>query len=257
MATAVDTLAAIRAFNRFELKYLIDFEQIESVRADLASRLQPDPHQPDGSYPVWSLYYDTPDRKFYWEKVDGIKFRRKLRIRHYGNPDQLRPESKVFVEIKQRVNRVTQKRRVATSYADALSLCNDHLRLEMPDRQSQSVVDEVLRLAAGLDLEPAAITGYQRLAMSGKETDGGLRITFDTHLRGRTSDLELHSAVETPPILDARLAIVEVKVNERVPYWLTDKVATHNMQLIRVSKYCTSVEGIAPAALRVQGEGTA
>ena len=53
------------------------------------------------------------------------------------------------------------------------------------------------------------------------------------------------------------MAIVEVKVNERVPYWLTEKVARHNMQLIRISKYCTSVEGIAPPGLRLRAEEAA
>ncbi|MBQ2599838.1 VTC domain-containing protein [bacterium] len=29
------------------------------------------------------MYYDTQDYRFYWEKVDGLKYRRKLRIRQY------------------------------------------------------------------------------------------------------------------------------------------------------------------------------
>ena len=109
-----------RAFNRFELKYLIGRDQIEAVRDDLSDNLQPDPHSPDGSYAVWSLYYDTPTRKFYWEKIDGVPFRRKLRIRHYGEPELSCRRHAVFVEIKQRVNRVTQKRRIAVPYREAL-----------------------------------------------------------------------------------------------------------------------------------------
>ena len=46
-------------------------------------------------------------------------------------------------------------------------------------------------------------------------------------------------------------SIVEIKVNERAPYWLTDWVARHNLQLIRMSKYCQSVEvyGRAPRSV--------
>ena len=257
MATALDALSAIRAFNRFELKYLIDREQIADVRRDLMERLFPDPHSQDGSYPVWSLYYDTADLKFYWEKIDGIKFRRKLRIRHYGKPETLRPESNVYVEVKQRINRVTQKRRLATTFAPAQALCSGEPAFEPRDREDRFVVEEVLKLVRGLELEPAAITGYQRQAMIGRETDSGLRVTFDAHLRGRTTDLSLDAVVETEPVLDPTLAIVEVKVNERVPYWLTEKIATHNMQLIRISKYCTSVEGVAPPGLRIRSEESA
>ncbi len=112
--------------------------------------------------------------------------------------------------------------------------------------------EEVLSLAAGLDLQPAVVVGYHRLAMIGGETDGGLRVTFDTYLRGRATDLDLHAELVTNPVLPEDMALVEVKVNERVPYWLTDKIARHNMQLIRISKYCTSVEGKAPPGLRLR-----
>jgi len=254
MATTLDPLASIRAFNRFELKYLIARDQIGAVRQDLASRLVPDPHSEDGAYQVWSRYYDTADLKFYWEKIDGIRFRRKLRIRRYGPPDERDIATPVYVEIKQRVNRVTQKRRIAVSYPAALDLCDGHVLPELESTQERLVAEEVLMLAAGLDLQPTAVVGYRRLALIGAEADGGLRVTFDTHLRGRTTDLDLHATVTTNPVLPEDLAIVEVKVNERVPYWLTEKVARHNMQLIRISKYCTSVEGKPPPGLRAHDE---
>jgi len=256
MATPIDALASLRAFNRFELKYLVARDRIGDVRTDLAAQLRPDPHSADGAYTVWSRYYDTADLKFYWEKIDGIRFRRKLRIRHYGQPAKLTADTTVFVEIKQRINRVTQKRRVQLPYGEALALCDEHA---LPDLSGHELTigNEVLSLTAGLDLQPAAIVGYRRLAMIGGETDGGLRVTFDSYLRGRTTDLDLHAAVPTNPVLPEDMAIVEVKVNERVPYWLTDKIARHNMQLIRISKYCTSVEGKAPPGLRIKTEESA
>jgi len=51
----------------------------------------------DGSYKVASLYYDSPDLRCYWEKLDVEKVRRKLRVRTYGE----RPEW-AFMEIKGR-----------------------------------------------------------------------------------------------------------------------------------------------------------
>lgn len=254
MSTGGDALSAIRAFNRFELKYLIGRDQIAAVRSDLAERLDIDPHSRNGSYGVWSLYYDTAELRFYWEKIDGIRFRRKLRIRHYGEPASIESGTPVYVEIKQRVNRVTQKRRLRLEYRAATALVNERRLPALEAHRDRVIAGEVAGLVGEHDLRPTAITGYHRLALIGRETDSGLRLTFDTHLRGRTTDLELHSPVETGPVLDPELAIVEVKVNERVPYWLTDKIARHNMQLIRISKYCTSVEGIAPLALRPRAE---
>ncbi len=96
----------IRKFNRFEWKYLI-----------------PDEHGGDGGgYELASLYYDSPDFRCYWEKMDGIKIRRKLRLGCYETGVPLTQETPIFVEIKQRVNRVTQKRRVILPYETALRL---------------------------------------------------------------------------------------------------------------------------------------
>jgi hypothetical protein len=35
---------------------------------------------------------------------------------------------------------------------------------------------------------------------------------------------------------------MEIKVNERIPYWLTEMIAAHNLQMVRFSKYCRSIE---------------
>jgi len=43
-------------------------------------------------------------------------------------------------------------------------------------------------------------------------------------------------------MLSPNLTIMEIKVNERIPSWLTEMIAAHNLQLIRVSKYCRSIE---------------
>ena len=36
--------------------------------------------------------------------------------------------------------------------------------------------------------------------------------------------------------------VMEIKVNERIPYWLTELVASNNLQIVRISKYCRSIE---------------
>jgi hypothetical protein len=34
---------------------------------------------------------------------------------------------------------------------------------------------------------------------------------------------------------------MEIKVNERIPHWLTDLIAGHNLQRVGLSKYCRSI----------------
>jgi SPX domain protein involved in polyphosphate accumulation len=232
----------IRRFNRFELKYLVPLKQAEAFRRALGANLLPDDHGDTcGRYGVSSLYYDGPDLHFYWEKVDGIKFRRKLRIRHYGSVASLTADVPVFVEIKQRLNRVTQKRRVRLPYGEALRLCNER---EIPEHtlEDAAVIQEITAMLWQYNLHPVSVVSYTRQALVGTDYDVGLRITFDTDLRYRASQLDLCGEGNDLLLFPPDWAVVEIKVNERIPYWLTELVAVHNLNLVRVSKYCRSIE---------------
>ena len=98
----------IRSFNRFELTYLVTLLQTELIRSVLLTYLDADEHGGiSGSYLLTSLYNDSPDYRCYWEKVDGCKCRRKLRIRCYEDDNPLTNETPVFVEVKQRMDHIT------------------------------------------------------------------------------------------------------------------------------------------------------
>ena len=232
----------IRRFNRFELKYLLSADQARTFEEEIKEYLHPDEYGDDGRYAISSLYYDTPKYLFYWEKVEGIKFRRKLRIRQYESQEILKEESPVFVEIKQRLNRVTQKRRVVLSYKDALTLC-DYAKLPKSfDKKDLPVIEEIQDMVTRYNLQPSAITSYFRKAYSGNDLDMGLRVTFDSNLRYRTNDIRLESKKIGEFMLPPDAIVMEIKANERVPYWLTELVGEHNLRLIRVSKYCQGLE---------------
>ncbi|MFE4453047.1 polyphosphate polymerase domain-containing protein [Streptomyces sp. NPDC056796] len=241
----------LHAFNRFELKYLVPVEQAADIRDELAERMDRDLNSPVGGYGVWSLYYDTPQLRFYWEKIEGLKFRRKLRIRHYGDLDGVTDASPVCVEIKQRVNRVTQKRRITLPYGAARRLCDARETVDHSAKES-AFIQEVLDLIVRLNLQPTAITGYQREALVGRASDTGLRVTFDRRIRGR--DRDFHFGTRTPEnrfTIPPHMSVMEIKVNERTPYWITDLAARRNLNLVRISKYVQSIEafGLAPRSV--------
>jgi hypothetical protein len=241
------TASKLHAFNRYEIKYFVDEMKVPELRRELAARMDTDPFSPHGGYPVTSLYYDTPDLRFYWEKIEGLKFRRKLRLRLYGLPEDCTDDTPVQIEIKQRVNRVTQKRRIALPYGVAQRWLNGREEIEC-DPDQRAFVNEVTTLIGNLDLRPTVTTGYLREAFVGTEADLGLRVTIDHKVHGRDRDFHFASGAENRFVIPPKLAIVELKANERVPYWATDLTARLNMSVIRVSKYCQSVEafGMAP-----------
>lgn len=252
-ADRTDTASRLHAFNRFEIKYLVPEDRVSELRAELDRRMEKDAHAGDGGYPITSVYYDTPQLTFYWEKIEGLRFRRKLRIRHYGTSDDLTPESEVFVEIKQRVNRVTQKRRIALPYRDALRLCSPdgyEPEGEISSRR-RAYLNEVSTMVQTLGLQPIVTTAYLREAWVGRDADLGLRVTIDHRLRGRDRDFHLSDDSLNRLTLPPRLSVLEIKANERVPAWVTDLTARMSLDVIRISKYCQSVQafGLVPRSI--------
>ena len=232
----------IRKFNRFELKYMLTLQQAEKFKRALQAYMRPDEHGLDnGRYALASLYYDSPDLCCYWEKEYGIRFRRKLRLRRYETGETLTEETPIFVEIKQRVDRVTQKRRAVLPYGEALRLCNER---QMPKHapEDKAVIEEIYVFLWQYNLRPVNIVRYDRQAFVGSAYDLGLRVTFDTALTFQGHPLHLHDAPQGLPMLPANQVVLEIKVNERIPSWLTGLIADHNLRLERVSKYCRSIE---------------
>jgi SPX domain protein involved in polyphosphate accumulation len=232
----------IRQFNRFELKYLITLQQAERFKKALRAYMNPDEHGNDhGRYALTSLYYDSPELRCYWEKEFGLRVRRKLRLRRYDTDEALTEETPIFVEIKQRVDRVTQKRRAVLPYGDALRLCNDR-QIPDYDPEDKEVIEEIYTFIWQYNLRPVSIVRYERQAFVGTIYDLGLRVTFDTNLSFQTYPLHLHEQPQCLPMISAQYVVMEIKVNERIPSWLTDLIADHNLHLERISKYCRSIE---------------
>jgi SPX domain protein involved in polyphosphate accumulation len=233
----------IRCFNRFELKYILNLKQAGIFKSGLRPYMTRDEHgNNNGCYSLSSLYYDSPGLRCYLEKVDGLRFRRKLRIRIYESDEVLSEETPVFLEIKQRVDRVTQKRRAVLTYGDALRLCNDR---QMPDAivaEDKDLIEEIYAFLWQYNLHPASIVRYCRQAFIGTDYDPGLRVTFDTSLSFLTYPLYLHEHTISLPMMAAKWVVLEIKVNERIPHWLVEMIKAHNLQIIRISKYCRSIE---------------
>lgn len=235
---------AFRRQLRYELKYLIRRDQIAPVLDEVRDHMRLDPHcEPHGSYPITSLYYDTPEYKAYWDKLNGQRARRKVRVRGYGDTE-IRPDTPAYLEIKQRVNQMMRKRRVRLPYAQAVDLEGlvetAKTRLE-PERE---LLHEVHYLATTLQLRPACVVTYDRMAFEGDEYAPDLRVTLDTNLRGRVHDLSLLSTglAEDRLIIGPDLAVLEVKANAYAPGWVAQMVARHHCTFRRISKYCLTLE---------------
>lgn len=224
--------------NRFELKYLLRARQVDEVVDALGPYVTPDPHATHSwGYPIYSVYCDSPRLDFFWEKVEGLKYRRKVRFRTYGESDT------VFLEIKQRVDRTLQKRRT-TWPRERVEKCffSGALDEAAAGEGRDPVADEIFVLWRLYDLQPNMGISYRRRAFFAAD-ESDLRITFDSRVRYHHAE----HPVGRPPdegryLVDPELSILEIKYGQAVPLWLCKLVERRELQLVRLSKYCTAID---------------
>lgn len=232
----------IRRFNRYELKYVVDASSHASLVADLRNFLVPDPHAgASGVYSVTSLYYDSPDLEAYHSKIEGLRFRRKLRLRVYPPDGDVRRVTEGHVEIKQRMNRTVQKRRLVLPLREAEALCRGDEPERSLDPLDAEVASEVRYMVRAQRLRPTCIVSYLRQAFVAERFDSGMRVTFDSNLRGRMTALEIDRRGTNHFFLRPDRLVLEVKVNERIPHFMVALLARHECVLTRLSKYCAVV----------------
>ncbi len=237
MTESVAKETYVRTFNRFEFKYLLHYSQAKALIDSMSGYVRSDANAgPDGYYKIVSRYYDSRDLKCYWEKVDGEKFRRKLRIRTYGEDI-----TNAFVEIKQRNNLSVQKRRCRFP----LTFIEEQVKLMQAGRYlpgADRVLDEACNLMWQYCLEPKLVISYNRAAFFDTYRKD-LRITFDRNIKCRNLSLGLdRDRLGGVHVIPQTMYVLEVKFNEAIPRWLCASLNHLDLQLQRISKYCEGIE---------------
>lgn len=229
----------VRTFNRFELKYLLHFKQAREFLDGIRAHVTLDENAGrEGFYKVASVYYDSPNLMCYWEKVDGEKYRRKVRVRTYGEMP-----TEAFPEIKQRYNLTVQKRRCRGEITEVERRMESILRGDC-ETGLDPVYDEIFFLVHRYNLEPKTLVSYNRMALFDLYKKD-LRITIDRNVRARAISLGLREhRLRGRHAIPPTLMIVEVKFNEFIPRWLCSVLNRYDAQIQRVSKYCLAVEAL-------------
>ncbi len=223
--------------NRFEVKYLVASRDVPAMLDEFAEFTRPDPYDHGSGYHVHSVYWDTTDFRFFWEKIEGSKFRRKLRFRRY---DRAAP---VMVEVKQREDRTVQKRRVVWTIEQVHAAFGDgRIGVNWDLVKDDEVATEVALMISRMRLRPRMAVSYRRRALFGA-FDRELRVTFDGRIQYHHARLDIADIFDTGRYaLDPRASVLEIKYNHRAPVWLTKAVARHGLQMVRMSKYCNAVD---------------
>lgn len=224
---------------RFELKYLVD-TRIQTALCQLmrARMLRGEFVEEDGTYHVLSQYYDGPGLPFYFDKLDGVESRVKVRLRTYGFG--FGPHAPWFLELKRKQNSAISKLRIRLEPGSI-----DPFDPASWDAIEHEDAAAFLAVRDLMHLEPTAQIWYQREALA--DVEGGLRITWDTTIRalwpGEVMSRALLYEPERVAVPD-RWAVVEVKSAQTVPHWLTELIQRASLVPESVSKYVHAVNAL-------------
>lgn len=198
-------------FERKEKKYIITSWQRDRLLETLGPLMTADEF---GVTTICNIYFDTPDFRVIRESIEKPKYKEKLRLRTYGVPNEATP---AFVELKKKLNGIVYKRREVMPYSDAMRFL---VGRETPAEETQIIKEIEWVLDFNEGLAPAMVLCYDRQAFYGTE-DNALRMTFDTNIRYRLTDLDLMHGAYGDTLMDGFRYILELKTNGAIPLWLS------------------------------------
>lgn len=219
-------------FARYESKYLLTRAQQARVIAAMEDYMAPDSY---GLTTIRNVYFDTPRYRLIRRSMEKPVYKEKLRIRSYA---QASPDSDVFVELKKKYKGVVYKRRLALPEQTAV----EWMAGSCPpgeDTQIRREIDYFLHFYG--TLRPTVYLCYDREAWYCR--DGSeFRVTFDTNIRARETELSLESEAGGAPLLDEGYVLMEIKCNGGIPLWMTKVLTEEKIYKTSFSKYGTAYE---------------
>lgn len=223
-------------FRRLEFKYVVPTALLDLVIPTIYRYLDADGYaNKQGFYKVNSLYFDSPRLVCYQEKLDGILFRKKYRVRYYDD------KQKLFFEIKRKSGDTVFKDRVLlpkTTRITQQSLVNHQFLHHIPEGKLKG---ELVNDYHQLRLKPKVLISYLRRPFVSKFSNN-LRITLDYDLKATKITNGEFLNLNTNNYISPDLAVLEIKFNESLPAWVKHIIAAHNLQRDSFSKYASAVE---------------
>lgn len=224
---------------RFEFKYLIDVNQLETLKMRLPSIMTLDPHVgTTGKYEIRSLYFDDYYNSCFYDNENGVDPREKFRIRIYnGSAERIR------LELKRKESGKTKKISCPISGEQVQRLISGK-RLKW-----QGDMNPLLRRLYILQetrlMYPKVIVEYDRTPFVYR--DGNVRLTLDLNIRA-SSDIDcfLDKSIISRPAMPIGHNLLEVKYDELLPDHIYRTAQMDGLRQITFSKYylCRKVGGL-------------
>lgn len=222
---------------RHEMKYVIPLPMYQEMTQVFREFLRYDPHTgPSHEYNIRSLYFDDMYRTAYQEKLDGVQYRKKYRIRIYNCTDKT-----IALECKHKDGPYIFKESVKLTRAeyDAILRGETGFLLRHPAPVAQEfAVDCRTSL-----LRPKVIVEYDREPMI--YDVGTVRITFDKLLRAMEKDEDMFDPhALSLSVMGREQMILEVKFTGLLPEKIRRLFTAYEIVQTNASKYCMCVDRV-------------
>jgi hypothetical protein len=230
---------------KYEFKYIVHNSQLDQLREMIRPYVELDPYAadtPNKEYTVRSIYFDTVHLDYYFEKIDGYKIRKKIRIRGYNK--QLGNDT-VFMEIKRKLKEPIEKDREKLTFEVMRRLiAGEGAAAYGPGKDDHGIngAGKFLFHVYRNNLKPVVLVIYDREAFL-ERFDSRVRLTLDKNLRciAYPGIDDLYSEEKVIPALKDKF-IFEVKFVDHFPGWL--RPITGKLGLLRTSasKYVMCID---------------
>lgn len=233
------------SFSRYEFKFLLNKKKADQIENEIKNFMVLDTNaenQKDKKYFVRSLYFDTPDYANFYEKVDGIKLRKKFRIRSYTDKED--GKSNLFLEMKGRKNQKTYKLRTKISQKHLNFFSNQKHLFQLFHHYSKEnkVINDFAFETLRKKIVPKIVVDYKRRPYINKF---GLlfRLTFDTELKSSASQniFDNDKNFNFKEVVSGK-TILELKFERSIQPWFHRIIQNYNLMRLSVSKFALGME---------------
>lgn len=200
-------------FKRVEPKYILNQKEYNDIQALLNEYFEKDIYFESK---IANIYYDNDNSDMLIESLEKPLFKKKIRLRSYGENDI------VYLEVKEKYKGTVYKRRVKLTKDEY----NDYLiNKKITNSQIMKELDYYINY---YHLVPYIYVAYDRLSYYAT-SDSEFRITFDSNLRYRLNNLEISNDKETKKYFDNNKYIMEVKSLDSLPLWFTSYLSQNKI----------------------------
>lgn len=215
---------------RHEFKYFINYHEYTYLKARLEGIMSYDVNSGKDGYHIRSLYFDDVYDTALSEKLSGVQFRQKYRIRIYNKDDSI-----IKLERKEKYSDSISKQSLSLTKKQFYQIIeNDDLTFLL--QSNKEMPKQMFWHIRTRQLAPAVVVDYQREVFTCNE--GNVRITFDRNLE---------AGIDTADIFDTDITLVsafppntlilEVKYDDYIPDYILSALQIHSHKKEAISKY--------------------